>query len=659
MKRTLRRAVTVAALLTLPFKLAAGPDDIRLNQVGYYPQDNKVAIAIETEASIFEVIKTSNSEVVFTGDLSEEESWNQSGETGKQADFSDLTEPGEYKVKIIDLGESHPFTISDDVLKEVAFASLKSYYFQRCSYELLPEYAGEWARPSGHPDLGVTLHESTGKSGTIDAPYGWYDAGDFGKYIVNSGITTGTLIATYELYPDYFGDNTGIPESGNGKPDILDEIKFNLDWMKYMQDEDGGVFFKLTTAGFPGTIMPHRDTKERYVIGKSTTSALDFAAVMAMAGRAFQSYDAEYAQDCIERAERAWEWAVANPGVEFENPTGISTGEYGDGGNYSDEFNWAAAELLITTKKDEYSAFLSDNDLKYSLPGWQNVQGLAALSLAIHEDELSELGLNFRQIKTSITDQADIYRVNVSTSLYRIPNLNFNWGSNSNFGNAGIALIYAYKLTGTRRYLEAAKEVADYLLGKNATTYCFVTGYGSKPPMHVHHRASGADDVEAPVPGLIAGGPNNGKQDESSRVVYPYSEPARSYVDNEHSYASNEVAINWNAPLTLLLAALDAELGDNAGSPIMSRNISTSHGHIRIQASGDALKVSFNMQKKGTARISLYDMKGSLVRNISLGAKESGNQTFTLNNASLANGVYLMKVKAGDQELVSRIQPVK
>lgn len=659
MKRTLLRAVTTAALLALPLKLMAGPDDIRLNQVGYYPQDNKVAIVIGTQASIFEIVETSSSEVVFTGDLSEEISWNQSGETGKQADFSDLTEPGEYKVKVIDLGESHPFSISGSVLKEVAFASLKSYYYQRCSYELLPEYAGQWARPAGHPDLGVTLHESTGKSGTIDAPYGWYDAGDFGKYIVNSGISTGTLIATYELYPDYFGDNTGIPESGNGKPDILDEIKFNLDWMKAMQDEDGGVFFKLTTAEFPGTIMPHRDTRERFAIGKSTTSALDFAAVMAMAGRAFQNYDSDYAQDCIDRAELAWQWAVANPGIGFTNPTDIKTGQYGDPGNYSDEFNWAAAELLITTKKEAYSTFLSDKDLRYSLPGWQNVQGLAALSLVTHEDELAESGLDFGRIKNSITDDADIYRVNVSASMYRIPNLNFNWGSNSNFGNAGIALIYAYKLTGTSRYLEAAKETADYLLGKNATTYSFVTGYGSKTPMQVHHRASGADDVEEPVPGLIAGGPNKDKQDESSRVVYPFSEPARSYVDNEHSYASNEVAINWNAPLTLLLAALDAELGDNAGSPILSRNVSSSHGHINIQASGDALKVSFNMQKKGTAQIRLYDMKGSLVRNISLGAKEKGNHSFTLSNKSLANGMYLMKVKAGNQELVSRIQPVK
>ncbi|MFP4163030.1 MAG: glycoside hydrolase family 9 protein [Chitinispirillaceae bacterium] len=659
MKRTLLRAATTVALLVLPLKLAAGPDDIRLNQLGYYPQDNKVAVLIATQAATFEIVDQSSDEVVYSGDLSEEISFNESGETGKQADFSDLSEPGEYIVRVSDLGDSHPFTISENVLRKAAFASLKSYYFQRCSYELLPEHAGEWARPAGHPDQDVTLHESTGKSDSIDAPYGWYDAGDFGKYIVNSGITTGTLIALYELYPDYFGDDTGIPESGNGKPDILDEIKFNLDWMKAMQDEDGGVFFKLTTAGFPGTIMPDEDDDERFAIGKSTTSALDFAAVMAMAGRAFQNYDADYAQDCIERAERAWEWAVENPSIGFSNPEEIKTGEYEDKGDFSDEFNWAATELFITTQKQDYLTFMSDQDLTYDLPSWQNVQGLAALSLAAHENELGDTDLNMRRIRSSIVDEADIWRVNVNTSLYRIPNVSFNWGSNSNFGNIGVAMIYAYKATEDERYLKAASEIADYLLGKNATSYSFVTGYGSKTPMHVHHRASGADDVEEPVPGLIAGGPNEGMQDASRRLEYPHTEPARAYVDDDHSYASNEVAINWNAPLTFLLAALDAEMGDNAGSPIISRRITTSHAPIKARITGDAIKVSFSMNRKGTAGIRLYDMQGILVRNVSLGVKDKGTHSVTIDRASLANGMYLMKIRTGMREMITRISPVK
>ncbi len=549
-------------LLTVPAIIHSAADHFRLNQLGYYPQSRKVAVVVGAQAGDFNLVCAREKEIVFSGTLSEQKTWEEAGETGRQADFSEFKEVGTYKISVEGIGESHPFNIAEDVLEDVATASMRSYYFQRCSYELLEQFAGQWARPAGHPDTAVSFHESSGRtSGTLNSPGGWYDAGDYGKYIVNSGISTGTLLAFYELFPDYFPDGSlHIPESGNGVPDILDEVRFNIDWMKTMQDEDGGVFFKLTTLRFPGYIMPHEDTWERFVIGKSTTSSLNFAAVMAMAARIYEPFDPQFAKDAKKSAKRAWDWAVENPSVRFQNPSDVRTGEYGDS-NFSDEFVWAATELYITTNDKKFADFLSDKDLSYmGAPSWRDVHSLAALSLSVRDDRLSE---ELREeVRRSVVNAADAWIGDMSRSLYRIPDINFNWGSNSVYANAGISMVYAYKITGEVQYLLAAAEVADYLLGKNATTFSFMTGFGTKAAAHPHHRPSIADKDAPSVPGFLVGGPNASRQD-SSYAPYSSRLPAKSFEDDHRSYASNEVAINWNAPSTFLLAALHATLSED------------------------------------------------------------------------------------------------
>ena len=130
----------------------------------------------------------------------------------------------------------------------------------------------------------------------------------------------------------------------------------------------------------------------------------------------------------------------------------------------------------------------------------------------------------------------------------------FVWGSNSVATNEGILLIQAYRLTNDRKYLDYALTNLDYILGRNATGYSFVTGYGHKTPMFPHHRLSEADGIADPVPGLIVGGPNPGQQDGCK--TYPSKIPDESYTDSVCSYASNEIAINWNAPAAYLAGAL-------------------------------------------------------------------------------------------------------
>ena len=131
----------------------------------------------------------------------------------------------------------------------------------------------------------------------------------------------------------------------------------------------------------------------------------------------------------------------------------------------------------------------------------------------------------------------------------------FNWGSNSNAANQGILLVKAYLISGDKKYIHHALSNVDYILGRNATGYCFVTGLGSKSPMNPHHRQSISDGIVAPIPGLLVGGANPGMQD---KCVYQFTEPETAYTDQSCSYASNEIAINWNAPLVYLTNAVEA-----------------------------------------------------------------------------------------------------
>ena len=647
--KTAGRLILFILFLISPHLSNAQTGAIRINQLGYYPNANKIAVVVYTRASTFEVINALDSTVEFNGTLSPQVLWKDSGDSIRQCDFSGLTKTGTFKIRIPGFGESYPFEISNTILRKAAYASLKSFYYQRSSYELTAPYAGLWARPAGHPDTQCILHASTGKSGKISSPGGWYDAGDYGKYVINAGISVATMLSFYENFNTYFADGSiHIPESGNGQNDLLDEVKFELDWLKTMQDDDGGVFFKLTTLNFSGFIMPDKDKADRYVIGKTSSSALDFAAMMAMAGRIYKDYDANYAADCITRAENAWTWAKAHPAIYFKNPSDVSTGEYGDG-NVSDEFIWAAAELFITTQKDEYKTYLESksSSLKYqSAPGWPGVQPLASLSLATQSNGLSETLLT--TIKNSIVSTSDSWLNQIASNPCRIPQYNFNWGSNSEIANRGVGMLYAYLLTKDDKYIKGAAECADYLLGKNATGFSFESSYGFKTPMNFHHRPSYSDGVVQPVPGFVSGGPNPGKEDGQ---VYPFSQPAKSFVDVMGSYASNEVCINWNSPMTALFAGVDAVLGDNSAVEFEVQTSVNNPPVVSISSPGYGTKIGSDqpLKIKGTATDADGISKVELYID-SRFVESSNSGTFEFNIDSLAFGNHTATILAYDSQ---------
>jgi endoglucanase len=555
-------------------------ESIRLNQLGFYPNAPKIAIVLGDVSGPFQVTSADGKKVLFSGVLSQPRQNAISGKTARTADFSAFRSTGTFVVVVPGLGHSYPFSIRPNIHRNLAIGALKGFYYQRASIDLPETYAGQWHRPAGHSDTRVLIHPSAASATrpegtTISSPRGWYDAGDYNKYIVNSGITMGTLLSLYEDFPDFCRTvDTNIPESKNNLPDLLDESLWNLRWMLTMQDPaDGGVYHKLTNARFDGMIMPNQADKDRYVVQKSITAALDFAAVMAQASRVFRRYNKELpglADSCVTAATRAWQWAKQNPNARYDQTAmnkqfepDVVTGGYEDR-DATDEWIWAAAELYLTTKEDAYyTAVNLFPDEKTPLPSWPQVRTLAYYSLARFTNDLTPIAQkDLPQLKKRLIQFANQLRQDVDKQAYQTvmgkSASDYIWGSSAVAANQGIALIQAYRLTNDRAYLDAALTSLDYLLGRNATGYSFVTGFGSKSTMHPHHRPSVADGIEAPVPGLLSGGTNANAARQDKCAGYTTTVADEVYLDDACSYASNEIAINWNAPLVYLATALEA-----------------------------------------------------------------------------------------------------
>lgn len=554
---------------------------IHLNQVGFYPQAPKLAVVVGAKEGKFTVRAPGSKKVAYKGTLTESRRSPFSEKTTRIANFSTLTQPGKYILEVPGTGISYPFEIKNNVHEAASKSAIKGYYFQRLSIPLEEKYAGKWARPMGNPDTDVKIHPSAEGPGrpagtSISSPGGWLDAGDYNKYIVNSGITMGTLLSAYEDFPEYYYRlNLNIPESNNQVPDLLDEVLWNLRWMLTMQDPtDGGVYHKLTNASFDGMIMPHEATKTRYVVQKSTAAALDFAAVMAQSSRVYKRYEPQLpglADSCLVAAQRAWGWAKVNPDVLYDqnalNKTfdpDIVTGAYGDR-QLEDEFIWAACELFITTRSEAYyTAVNLYPDDKMPLPSWAQVRTLGYYSLLRFAEELPPIAqkdknaLRDRMIAMAdaLIEGTDTHYLNTVMGHTKA---DYVWGSSAVAANQGVAVLQVFRLTQNVKYLDAALANLDYLLGRNGTGYSFLTGFGSKQVMHPHHRPSVADGVAEPVPGLLSGGPNPGKQDKCA--TYPSDLPDEAFTDDDCSYASNEIAINWNAPLVYLIGGIEALLG--------------------------------------------------------------------------------------------------
>ena len=543
--------------------------EIRRNQVGVAPRQEKVVVVEGTNPKGRLRVTTPDGRVLKPKEVRRAVS-PISGKTRYVVNLGHLTAVGDYQLA---LGKQQcTLHVSQRPYQDMARSALRLFYLIRSGVAI--DRGGDYNRPLGHADTRVLIHPSAASplrpAGTVvSSPLGWYDAGDYNKYVVNSAFSIGLMFSVYEQQKEYFAQlSTNIPESRNQTPDLLDEMMFNLRWLLTMQDPcDGGVYHKLTTPNFEGFVMPADCRQPRYVVAKSTAATLDFAAVMADAARLFEPYQHDYPgfpAVAAAVAERAYQWAREHPSVyyhqsELQNPA-ITTGAYDDE-HVDDEFYWAASALYRLTGKQQYlDEARRLQPAVFTTPSWGNVASLGAMEW-IASTQNSPLSTLNSQLLTAYCDEAI---KGVEGSSFQSPFGNkkedFGWGCLSEkLCCQAMLLLYADKLAGTDQYRRYALQNADYLMGRNATGYCYVTGFGDRSPMHPHHRPSEADGVEAPFPGMLVGGPNPGQQDKANvNRPYPSGYADESYLDDMSSYASNEIAINWNASLVAFLCWMDA-----------------------------------------------------------------------------------------------------
>jgi endoglucanase len=548
-------------LLAFPVPGQTKPgNSIRVGQIGLLPGRPKIA-SITSRASTFVVHPAGGDAVAFSGTLSNSRNDPASGDIIQLADFSALSKPGTYFIAL-DTGErSNPFSIAPGIYAEPLRLAMRAFYGQRCGCAV--NLGDGYAHPRCH--LNGAFHRSSGRSGPFGNHGGWHDAGDYGRYVVNSGITTGTLLWAWEMYGhDLAHLQLRIPESGGRTPDVLAEIRWNLNWMLSLQDADGGVWHTQTSEQFCGFVMPQNDSTVSYVIGtgvapyKSTCATADLAAVAAIAARCYAPYDAAFALQCLAAARKAWEWCHANPAVLFANPEGVATGGYEDN-DCGDEMLWATAELYRTTGELHYQQAFSEALLPgfahfdIEAPNWGTVSSLACwtyvLSRRNSSDKLSDA------IRDSTLKTAENLVIRTTQNGYgnTLALDDYVWGSNSLAANHSMLLLVAFHFSPHQEFLNTALANLHYLFGRNCFGVSWMTHVGTRPFMHPHHRPSAADHIDAPWPGLLSGGPNAHPGDPIARQL-PQQPPMRMWVDDQGAYSMNEIAINWNAPLVFALA---------------------------------------------------------------------------------------------------------
>lgn len=523
---------------------------ILINEIGFFTEKSKKAVFRGNKITDFEIC-TPDGVKVYTGSnikaghsyIAEEEVF--------ILDFSDFCEEGKYFLKAGD-EKSVEFVIGNDIYEDSLKKLFRFFYLQRCGMKLDEKYAGAFAHDICHEKPARIYKTDT----FLEVSGGWHDAGDYGRYIVPAAVTLADLFWAIWNKPEILNMKLDIPESNSDLPDVLEEIKYEIDWMLKMQDDKtGGVYHKVTCAKFCDFFMPDKEKEELIICPITYTATADFAASLAMASTVFKAYDEEYSKKLKEASVKAYDALknISTPGG-FRNPEGIGTGEYYDPVD-KDEFYWASAELYKAFGekrfRDDFEKTFTE---VYEGYGWEDVGSFGNIAYLSTDFETDKDIC--AKIKKTMTESADRLLKISDKEGYGISfGVNdFVWGSNMYVAENAIMLLDGFSFTGSDKYFKSAEEHVDYLFGKNPCNICYITGVGTNRIKNPHHRNSAAAGFA--MEGMLSGGPNSGLMDPTVEAQCNGMAPAKCFSDELLSYSTNETAIYWNSTLILLLAEI-------------------------------------------------------------------------------------------------------
>ncbi|WP_164169678.1 glycoside hydrolase family 9 protein [Ruminococcus flavefaciens] len=586
---------------------------ILTNQVGYFTDRAKRATLLsDSKKPVDFTLKDESGKVVYEGKSKPFGEDRDSEDSVHILDFSDFTKAGTYTLEDEDGNVSREFDIDGSKkYSSLLYDALNYFYQNRSGIEIEEDFISSGdtkslARAAGHTKDSAEIEQTwgySGSSGTIDVTGGWYDAGDHGKYVVNGGLSLWLMQNQYETalkygFEDAYADSTMlIPENVNGAPDLLDEARWEMEWMMKMMVDSGkyeGMVYhkahdeKWTALG----LAPADDDMKRIVKPPTTAATLNLAACGAQAARLWKDYDSDFADECLEAAEKAFAAAKEHPDMYAPLDESIGGGAYGDT-DVEDEFCWAALELFITTGNEDYYDEAAENKFFLDVPNtlgggesvdsvgsfdWGNTGALGTLSAALNPEKFDKGDVEI--INEAIVSTSDSYLSLEENQGYGLPygqsTLSYNdsdegylWGSNSFVTDNSIIMAYAYLLTDDEHYLDGAIGGMDYILGRNPMDYSYVTGYGTHAIEYPHHRfwAHQIDEDFPMAPsGVMSGGPNSGMQDpwvRGSGWKKGEIPPQKCYLDNIEAWSVNECTINWNGSLAWLAGFIAQEASDD------------------------------------------------------------------------------------------------
>ena len=523
-----------------------------VNQIGYLKNHGKQAFVSGIEESegnkTFSIIN-SDGNSVYTGKIGASVSDNVAGIAACTIDFSDFNETGEYEIQVENT-KSCKFSIGTDIFNDIYTSTLRYFYLSRCGDEIQDENFG-------HPACHTDVAEIYGTTETKKVIGGWHDAGDYGRYVVAASKAVMDLLLAYEK-------SQGKIENF----DILDEVRFELEWMMQLQREDGAVYHKISCYHFCGFVFPQFETEKQVLAPVSTAATADFAGCLAFASSFYENQDKAFADKLMAAALKAQSYLDSNEDNFYSNPKEITTGGYGDM-NVSDERYFALCSIYVKTKDEALLKRAIEIRLKaireevidpkapwrrtwFESYSWGNVSAYGT-EILLRNKELLPAEL-YEELKGAIITRAEKIVSVINAASYKTSHERVFWGSNGMVCDEAHILLLAYDLTGKKDYFDGAARQLDYVLGCNPINICYVTGSGTNSVKNPHHRPSGA--LKIVMPGMLSGGPSAGLQDEVARNNLTGQPPLKCFIDHVGSYSTNEVAIYWNSPLVYVIAKL-------------------------------------------------------------------------------------------------------
>ena len=484
---------------------------IRVNQIGYLPTANKVAVIADPQVgqnaeeafaagASYEVRRWTDDAVVFAG---APVLWNggathaQSGDRGWWFDFSAVDEPGSYYVwDVENAAGSYRFEIGEDVYNEVLVAAMRTFYYQRLGVAKEAVHAGE-----AYADDAAFIH--AGQDGESRSVYdrqnpdtarelsgGWMDAGDYNKYVTFAEAPVHQLLNAYAERPEAFGDDTNIPESGNGIPDILDEVRFEMLWLAKMQEDDGGVLLKMGNVAGASASPPSEDLRPRYYVPSCSSSTIAAAGMYAHAALIFRDYEPwkQFAAELEAQATAAWEWYHANPKSTDCDDGTVQAGDADrDLGSQQQSALVSAVYLHQLTGETSFRQYVLDNfdaANPFSSGFYSVYTSYAAEALLYYvETEFAPASIRdtVRQRKLAQENGDVIMAWADANDLYRafMPNAQYHWGSlivSANFANANLDYReFGYDEADLAERRKRAEGFLDAFFGVNPMGYTYLT----------------------------------------------------------------------------------------------------------------------------------------------------------------------------------------